>query len=95
MGLVRGGSGCPERWTTGRFAREFILLFFTCLSPCRRQGEIVPFLSGALQGASPTLPLSLSLSVPPAHAGGPTSAEDIYDAPRVVGGFLSSDNEPV
>ncbi|KAF4110037.1 hypothetical protein G5714_009289 [Onychostoma macrolepis] len=54
----------------------------------------VPFLSGALQGASPTRPLSLSTSVPPAHAGGPTGAEDVYDAPLVVGGFLSSDNEP-
>ncbi|KAF4112579.1 hypothetical protein G5714_007374 [Onychostoma macrolepis] len=100
-GLVRGGSGRPERWTMGRFAREFVLLFFTCLSPRMLQAtggnnfpqsrvmSRVPFLSGALQGASPTRPLSLSTSVPPAHTGGPTGAEDVYDAPRVVGSFLS------
>ncbi|KAF4099120.1 hypothetical protein G5714_019246 [Onychostoma macrolepis] len=45
-----------------------------------------------MQGAGPTCPLSLSTSVPAAHAGGPAGAEDIYNAPRVSEIVLYSDD---
>ncbi|KAI2666671.1 Transposon Ty3-G Gag-Pol polyprotein [Labeo rohita] len=54
----------------------------------------VPSSDGALQGASPARSLSLSTSVSPAHAGGPVGAEGFNDAPQVVSGSPSSDDEP-
>ncbi|KAL0147283.1 hypothetical protein M9458_057407, partial [Cirrhinus mrigala] len=54
----------------------------------------VPSSDGALQGASPACSLSLSTSVSPAHAGGPVGAEGFNDAPQVVSGSPSSDDEP-
>ncbi|RXN38505.1 RNA-directed DNA polymerase from transposon X-element [Labeo rohita] len=53
-----------------------------------------PILGRRSAGRKPMRSLSLSTSVSPAHAGGPVGAEGFNDAPQVVSGSPSSDDEP-